>query len=83
MIKVKNIKQTCYACPSQWEGKTDNGERVYVRYRWGNLSIDINGNGFYSESIGDGLAGVLGYDELKEYTKHLIEWPEHSEDKDT
>ena len=36
------LKQTCIACPSQWEGKLSDGRMVYIRYRWGHLSIRIS-----------------------------------------
>jgi hypothetical protein len=35
-IIVKIIK-TCDACPTQWEGTTDKGEYVYIRYRCAHL----------------------------------------------
>ena len=30
---IKEIKQTCTACPEQWEGKLDNGQYFYYRSR--------------------------------------------------
>jgi hypothetical protein len=41
MITVTSLIQTCESCPSQWEGRTNDGRYVYVRYRWGYLSIGI------------------------------------------
>ena len=41
MITIKQIKNLHTACPSQWEGETDDGQDVYVRYRGGELSIEI------------------------------------------
>lgn len=38
---VVELKQTCSACPSQWEGSTDDGRCVYIRYRWGTLEVGI------------------------------------------
>src|SRR5574343_1611345 len=40
ILKEKLI-QTTESCPSQWEGVTANGYYVYVRYRFGQLSIEI------------------------------------------
>lgn len=79
MNKIKSIKQTCFACPSQFEGYTDDNRYVYVRYRWGHLSIDINDIEVLSESFGDSMDGVLSYEELKEKTKENFEWPENCE----
>ena len=50
---------TCEACPSQWEGITDDGQEVYIRYRWGHLSVRVNGAEIFSRQIGDGFDGVL------------------------
>ena len=32
--KVSYITRTCTACPSQWRGCGENGEGIYIRYRW-------------------------------------------------
>jgi len=37
--RVSKLTQTCKGSPSQWEGLTDDGQFIYVRYRWGCLSI--------------------------------------------
>lgn len=37
MIKVTKLIRTCSACPSQWEGETEDGRYLYIRYRWGRL----------------------------------------------
>lgn len=39
------VRQTCSACPSQWEGTTEDGRSVYVRYRWGNLTVGLGADG--------------------------------------
>ena len=41
MITVADLKQTCESCPSQWEGRTDDGQFIYIRYRWGSLEYGI------------------------------------------
>ena len=41
MITITEIKRTCWACPSQWEGKTKDGRAVYIRFRWGCLSVNV------------------------------------------
>lgn len=40
-IKINNLEQTCFACPSQWEGRTEDDEYVYIRYRYGILSWKV------------------------------------------
>jgi hypothetical protein len=39
MIKITSIRRTCIACPSQWEGVSDDGRTVIIRYRHGYLSV--------------------------------------------
>lgn len=39
--RIIELNQTCTACPSQWEGKTEDGRYVYIRYRGGYLSAGI------------------------------------------
>lgn len=41
MHKLTELVQTCTACPAQWEGKTDDGQYVYIRYRWGILRAGV------------------------------------------
>ena len=75
MKKAKFI-QTCGGCPSQWEGYTEENEPVYIRYRYGYLSISIGkvnqnieeiyGDESFGWQIGDGLDGVLSFEELKQ-----------------
>lgn len=78
-MKIKNVKCTCSACPSQWEIKLEDGRMIYVRYRWGNLSIRISekatddvydavgGKEIFRESIGDEFDGTLSYYEMRPY----------------
>lgn len=86
-MKIASLVQTCGACPSQWEGRTDDNRSIYVRYRWGHLSITVGSKGgditdavmgqsVFEVDYGDGLDGVLEYEELKELTANFIEWPE-------
>lgn len=47
-MKIKTLMRTCIACPSQWEGWTDDARPVYIRFRHGILKIQV---GNVSESI--------------------------------
>lgn len=74
---------TCGACPSQWEGRTTDGEYVYIRFRWGFLSAGIGpslddaivpgasqrrGRTIYAEQVSDGLDGSMTTDRMLELT---------------
>jgi len=61
---VIELTQTLSACPSQWDGRTKDGEYVYIRYRWGYLSVDIAGKNIFDEQIGGPMDGVLGTSEM-------------------
>ena len=77
MIKVVELKRTCWACPSQWEGKTDAGNDVYIRYRWGYLRVDLDGQEIFGKQIDEsGWDGIMDYDKLKEIVKEEMELPE-------
>jgi len=79
-MQVDHVIQTCGACPSQWEGKTDRGHNVYVRYRWGYLSVRVSiypkGNAVfgvevYGEKLGDDYDGSIDWGTVEEKIKDL------------
>lgn len=80
VIKLKELYRTCYACPSQWEGITEDGSSIYVRYRFGVLNVDIEINHewetIFYENVGESYCGVMSFSGLKENTKDYFMWPE-------
>lgn len=85
-INIVSIKKTCEACPSQWEGWTDDGLFLYIRYRWGTLSVTFWEDSamftfpypyvvLYEGCIGDSLDGFMDYEELKKYLKDVLVFP--------
>ena len=90
MLIVTEIRNTCGACPSQWEGRTEDGRYVYVRYRWGHLTIGVGdtdiwdavdrGGEVFDQYLGDWLDGFLDYAELKQATQGVVRWPEEESD---
>ena len=80
-MKIKSLKCTCSACPSQWEGLTERNESLYIRYRWGQLTIQLSepdgtikdavntGRVLYSKQIGDGFEGIIDLEEVMEIMK--------------
>jgi hypothetical protein len=83
---VTALKKTCTACPAQWEGTLDDGRAIYVRYRWGQLSVgageDIDdaiksswGEGaLFEEHVGDGLDGFMDFVQLKAHLYGLLDF---------
>jgi hypothetical protein len=71
-IVVNELVNTCGACPSQWEGKTEGGDEVYIRYRWGYFSFDLNGVEVIGGQIGDSYDGVMSDYELNDHLRQLV-----------
>lgn len=92
MVVVKEIIKTCSACPSQWEGITDDNRMIYIRYRWGGLSVRlgekdnmdissaVRGKEIFCGTFGDGFDGVMEYSVLKEICKDILNLPEEKVD---
>lgn len=91
MIKVVNVMRTCWACPAQWEGETDSGQFVYARYRGGHMRVDVAqteemwGSSphrdftVYREDFGGPFDGYITFEELKQHTAGVLEWPASEE----
>ena len=78
-MKIIEIKQTCAACPTQFEAVTDRGKFLYMRFRYGRGYVKqfdsregLNGDEFFSAPIiaefahGDSLLGVISLEEFLE-----------------
>ena len=68
-IRIVALDQTGDASPSQWEGLDDQGEEVYIRFRYGLLSVN---NGLFQRHHGGKLEGTLSYEELVELTRGFL-----------
>lgn len=55
------------SCPAQWNGETVDGKFVYVRYRWGVLSVSVDDERVWKKTVGDNLDGTMFDDEMKEH----------------
>jgi len=82
-VRVKSLERTCIACPSQWEGKTEDGRVIYIRYRHGYFSIGLGKtldeavwDDFYEAELDVGGGGWMTEDELREVTKDILELPD-------
>lgn len=83
-LVLASLEKTTYACPTQYEGKLVDGRVVYMRYRWGKLSVRVAGQEadlftskdtvIYCETIGEEMAGVLDNEELIEKLSHLFDF---------
>lgn len=54
-----SLTVTGYGCPTQIEGTTATGESVYFRYRWGQASLQIDGQTVWTACYGHAQSGVM------------------------
>ena len=82
MIKINKLQMTCGACPTQFSGETEDGKNVYIRFRFGRLSMDIDGQILFSGNVSDSLDGVISYEGIQKALAHLsIQWPANYSDE--
>lgn len=72
-IKLRDLEMTCGACPAQWEGHTEDGTYVYIRYRSGRICVDwveILGDDprNWGRRVGDYLDGYMDEATMLELT---------------
>lgn len=80
-MKAKTIQQTCFACPSSWEGELDDGRSWRIRYRWGVMmllvgaDVSVFGSTEVCEEFdyGGPNSGTCTLEEVKEVVGHLID----------
>lgn len=66
--KIGKLRVTSFASPSEWEGNTDEGNSVYIRYNHGTLEAYVDEERIYCKAVGNELDSVMGISEL---TRHL------------
>lgn len=78
-MKLKKLVKTCFAVPAQWEGETEDGREVYVRYRHGQLRAYVgnpelpdfywrDGEKIVNRQIGDEYDGLMDTPEMLKRT---------------
>lgn len=65
-MKIKELQMTCFACPSQWVAKTDDEaeQDVYIRYRWGELTMAIDNIIVIDLESDDRMDGVMSTEQM-------------------
>lgn len=64
-IKLKNIKETCFGCPTTFDGETFEGLRFYCRYRGGQMRFEVDGQVVLRCDYGEMFDGSCTWDEFK------------------
>lgn len=65
-LVLTSLEMTCSACPSQWDATTQDGHLLYIRYRWGHLSVtdETTETLLFQQQNGDSLDGVMSTEEM-------------------
>jgi hypothetical protein len=84
VLEVYDLRRTCIACPSQWEGRINDCGSIYIRYRWGTLTARVSmadanavraDTCLYEDDIGlrtgDRLGGYMDTGEMREALAHV------------
>lgn len=82
MIKIKQITQTSFMCPSQWDAITFDNQHVYIRERWDVLSVGMGDtkedavakNNVYNSIVRD--VNISDYAGVKEHLTGLLDFSE-------
>ena len=76
---IVELTQTCSAAPSQWDARLDDGRVVYIRYRHGELTVQIGPEyasvmdvvgmeHWFQEDAGDKNGPIIDIEEVCEAT---------------
>lgn len=91
-MKLVKLTKTCSGCPAQWEGTLEDGRMVYIRYRWGWLSVSVSesktqyidaavvGKTLFYEAVGPEMHGFLEFEVLAKLTGHILDYSDIEED---
>jgi hypothetical protein len=63
---VASYEQTCFACPTQYEGTLCDGRWFHFHYRYGVVSLKIGDDDRVSLERGDEFAGVMNEADFKD-----------------
>lgn len=68
LLVAKSITNLGTSCPTQWEGITEKGEHIYIRYRFGYLYVRVGDDQVFQTNYGDDMGGVMTSEKMLELT---------------
>lgn len=84
-VRVRTLTHVSDLHPAQWEGKTEGGDFIFVRYRYGRLWIGIAPDYLRTApttvletGYGDLGDGYLSFRSLRKRTRGVVEWPKRA-----
>lgn len=83
VAEVAELRLTCSASPSQWEGRLADGRPIYIRYRWGGLRVHfgpvggtvndaLDSTAWFDDDAGEKMGGVISLAEVVEATGLVV-----------
>jgi hypothetical protein len=63
-LTISALRQTTVSSPSQWDGRLTDGRPIYIRYRWGQLSVHL----------GEGEDGARADDAAPWFSGEVNDW---------
>jgi len=87
-LKVIKLEKTCFVCPAQWVGQLEDGRMIYIRYRFGWLSIRVSiaatsdvaeairGEEIMGKQCGGQLDSTMRFSDLFNLSRDLINYGE-------
>jgi hypothetical protein len=70
MVEIADISEISHK-PSRWEGTTVDGEELYIKYAWGELLIELDGETVFQQEIGSELDTIIGWEEIEDILMEL------------
>ena len=81
-IRVRKLVHVSDLHPAQWQGRTESGDYIFVRYRYGKLWIGIAPDyhrtpptTVLETGYGDLSDGYLSFRSLRKATRGVVDWP--------
>lgn len=79
-LVLYQLEKTCDACPAQWSATDADGNTVYIRYRWDQLSVHLYDGRpdddyplFLKSAVtGDAMSGVMSTEEMLKITGYSV-----------
>lgn len=83
-VQIVELVNTGVACPTQWDAKDSEGRVLYIRYRWGHLSVrrapteapgdpwHPNSKVIFGKQLADDLHGCMSDEELATATQGVL-----------
>jgi hypothetical protein len=84
-VLVRKLVQLSNLHPAEWQGRSESGAYIFVRYRYGRLWIGVAPDyhrtpptTVFQTGYGDLGDGYLSFRSLRRRTRGVVEWPKRT-----